>query len=385
VLRLVIANWLGTHGPSWVVEDGKVRHRMLVEQVRGQGVVMQDPNSAAVFKQHAERRRVSGSPVTLTGMDEHLVWMTELRRRQLFIGPRHDDPDPFKTRSDAEERAEYRARQYRRKLTAANTSDGVEIVPTLRVVYSLQGTDVYEDDEFGYEAGSVTRAYQSERPPAVDTTTDPVKYYGRRQPIENLLEKLVSELWKMGLSRYAIADLFPVSGQTTALETIQVMITNLLVKGQVNVLDGFGEVENIAAIREDYRGLTGGQRPQRSTDKSLPEPGRGIVVHEVSLEAIYLSENDIQRLLQNWIETWRQRNPPNENEIGVMAGHESLIQFAEYAVQYFAQDPGSQPHPQRLVESLVSLLRGTMQALPPKSPEYRRLADAISQLGGGGR
>jgi len=347
-------------------------------------VALQDPNSATVFAQHTGLPRVSGDQVTFTGKDEHLVWQTELRRQQLLIGPRHDDQDPFRTRGDDEERAEYRARQYRRRVTAGKTADGVEIVATLRIVYSLEGTAVSDQDEFGYEPGMVGQMYQGERPFPFDRTSEPVKYWKRRQSIEALLEKLVSEVWKLNLSNYRVEDLFsPLYqsfGQEPALQTIQQMLSSLLVERQANALDGFATTANTTAIREDYRELVGGKRAGGMRGGKTDDPGRGVRVHEVKLEGIYLSDDDTQRLLQQWIDDWRDGNPPPIEDLRERTVQETLIQFAEYAVLYFKEQDGEQPRIQRLIDALVSLLKGTLKALPPGSDHYRRLSVVIRQL-----
>jgi hypothetical protein len=391
VLRRVVANWLDQHGTAWVIEDGRLRHRTEQERMHGVGVILQDANSAAVFDQHLGQPQVSGEQVTFTDKDEHLVWQTELRRRQLLIGPQHDDPDPFRTRGSNEERAEYRARQYRRRVAAGKTSDGVELVATLRVVYSLEGGAVSDQDEFGYEPGTVMRMYQGERPFPFDRNTDPVKYWRRRQSIEPLLEKFASDVWKLTCSRYTLAELFPPLyqnnaslGQPSAMQTIQTMLTDLLVDRQAGVLDGFGDATNIVEIREVFRELEGGQRPGGSRIGKSADPGRGVRVHEVKLEGISLSDDDTQRLLQQWIDDWRQGNPHPPVDTQVRADQEALIHFAEYAVQYFKVQPGSQPQIQRLVDSLVRLLQGTLRALPPGEDRERLLA-ATRQLGGSER
>lgn len=385
VLRRVLANWLNAHGPAWVIEDGQPRYRTPVAQRHGVGVSLQDPNSAMLLDQHQDQPRVSGDQLTFTGSDEHLVWQTELRRRQLIVGPRHDDADPFRIRENNEERGEYRARLYRKRMTLGKTSDGVAMVATLRVVYSLEGTNVNDQDEFGYDPNLVERMYKGERPFPFDRNADPVKYWRRRQPIEAMLEKLVSEVWKLNVNKYTMSDLFPPLHQTgtaTALQTIQQMLTDLLVNRQENALSGFETTAEIVAIREDYRELAGGKRSGGRAGEKTDDPGRGVRVHEVRLEGISISDDDTQRLLQQWIDAWRQGNPPQQPHQPANTAQEALIQFAEYAVQFFKDQSGGQVQIQRLVESLVRLLKGTLRALPP-GEDRNRLSAAIRRLGGG--
>jgi hypothetical protein len=226
--------------------------------------------------------------------------------------------------------------------------------------------------------------YQGERPFPFDRNSEPVKYWKRRQSIEALLEKLVSEVWKLNLSNYQVEELFPPlnlrAGQAPALQTIQHMLNSLLVNRQATALDGFGAAANIATIREDFRELAGGRRMGRRTGGKAADPGRGVRVHEVKLEGLYLSDDDTQRLVQQWVDDWRDGNLPPAEEPQDRTRREALIQFAEYAVMYFRERDGEQPRIQRVIDALVSLLKGTQKALPVNSEQHRRLAAAIRQL-----
>jgi hypothetical protein len=164
-----------------------------------------------------------------------------------------------------------------------------------------------------------------------------------------------------------------------ALQSIQNKLDNLLVQRQESELDVFSAEANITAVQENYRELAGGRRAAGPLER-VGDPGRGVRIHEVKFEGLYLSDDATQRLLERWMDEWREVNPPPVEEARERTTRETLIQFAEYAVQYFKQREGEQPSAQRLIDTLVALLKGTLRALPADSEAYRRLATAIRQL-----
>ena len=385
VIRRFLANLLNRHGPVWVIEDGRARYHTSPEQRHGMGVTLQDSNSAVLLDQHRDQMDASGAPMTLTRGDEHVIWQAELRRQQLIIGPRGTDPDPFQMRGESEERAEYRARQYRRQTTAGKTSDDIEVVPILRIVYSHQGNEPGEQNEFGYTPEPITKAFQGDYPPAIDTSSEPVKYYKKRQPVAQKLERLVTELWKLMLSRYSLSDLFPlpsVQNPLNVLNAIRTDLADLLVSRQTAIFDSFQDAPNIATLWEDYREIFGGSRDRSQPLSQVSDPGRGIRVHEVSIDAVYLAEADLRGVLWQWYDDWKQTNSLTPSDLEDKSEQDTLICFAEYALQYLKQVPEDQPLTQHLRISLACLLRGTQKALPADSPEFGRLEAVIRRLGG---
>ncbi len=342
----------------WFIRNGDVDLQDLEHGERGPGVVVADAASAVVFKHLKDKPRSRGPGVVFTRNEEHLYEVLDLRRKELWLGP-HLDESPFEMRGKNELQADYRARVYRREKTGAVTRDGVEVAPTLRVVYSLDGRAVEDGTQFDYDAQAALKAADSDHPQA--------RYCRRSGQIiltrEELITCAVTGLWQDCLSQFDLAELF----------------------GEVDVEGHLG-----AANQGNGLGLIVEKIRQRMTQAELPKPGagggvepnpvylelnaRGLQVHEVSLEAVHLAESDRLSLLQTWHASWSKQLDLDAQHLQQWEQERALKDYALAAARPLKERLKRVIAPVHLRESLLLMLRGTLDLCPAGSSAGRGVA-----------
>ncbi|NOY98175.1 MAG: hypothetical protein GXP40_03085 [Chloroflexi bacterium] len=199
----------GVHGPAIFVENGSERKRVDEEKKRGPGVVWLDTASGAVLRTPVKFTRAVGPGVYFTTAKEYIAGTVDLHTQIQVIGPRNED-EPFAKQDKGQSAAEYAQIQERCTETSALTRDGIEVVPNIVVVFTIEAEPAKGDEpgsRFGYNEDSVFKAVTGEgiNP---NEPTDTKKY---RVPWNHLPALLAADLWREYLSKFTLGQLFELS------------------------------------------------------------------------------------------------------------------------------------------------------------------------------
>lgn len=404
LLDRILSAVLSGFTPARFVENGSIKDLKPGEHVHGPGVVLLDAASAAVIKTHHKKLQpgktkhgtgwplqevlqdflgkrpssqegleVIGQGLVITNKEQYIDWTISLERKNLVIGPKRGE-DPFSLQGEAEGRADYRARQSRRRATVGLTRDGIEIVPTLRFVYSFTGQvdprmEAGDSNAYGYVPQRVLQAYRGEHPPAESFRTSgnvPL-------PVEELLEKMAVALWREALKRVELDDLFNLpalespltpGASPTSLEMILQEMRNHFTRSEVRQVD---------EARQD-----GGHKLPSRIYWTLQR--RGVTVHEISCEAVQIPEDEAYHLMRRWREAWLDRASSEKLNLDYLSEQQALVEFARSAIQFLKDQVGQAALPPQLVESLRLMLEGSQEACPPGSLERTRVEDILLWL-----
>lgn len=344
---------------AWFIRNGQVDAHDLAYGERGPGVVVLDAASAAVFKHLNDTPRPRGPGVVFTRNEERLYELLDLRRKALWLGP-HLDESPFEVRGEGELQADYRGRYYRREQTKAMTRDGVEVAPTLRVVYSLDGKAVEDGTQFDYDAEAVLKVADGDHPQA--------RYCRRSGKIVSTREEIITcaatTLWQDGLARFKLAELFgevdPGGHPGPA--------------GQPNGLNAIVEGMRQRLTQAELPGAGGGLEPNPIYQEFQ---ARGLQVHAVSLEAVHLAEDDRLSLLQNWHASWSKQLELDAQRLQQCEQERALSDYALAAARPLKERLKRVIAPVYLKETLLLMLRGTLGLCPAGSSASRGVGQMI--------
>jgi hypothetical protein len=356
IIRIVY-HWLLSRDHVWFINDGAVPARDSENSEPGPGVIILDAASAAVFQHLREPPRAYGPGVIFTRSEEFLVEVMDLRRQVLLLGPRLGE-QAFAPRAENEPRPTYHARQYRRQMTAGLTRDGVEIVPTLRVVYAYDGAIQEDGTQFGYSPESMVKAARTDHPPP-----EACRRSGKiTMTREETLTCMISGLWHAYLESFDLQQLFcrpelpDDSLQSSGLNGLGLIVELMrqrLTQPEAPGLDAAGKLDARLAPSQEYQALV----------------QRGLRVHEVSLEAVQVAECEQMCLLQSWQEQW---GPGVRTRAEQLRRQERQVVLQAYGlgVTRLLKDRLRRViSPLHLEEALLLMLRGTRDLCPAGSTE----------------
>ncbi|HEY2980352.1 MAG TPA: hypothetical protein VGJ22_04150 [Anaerolineales bacterium] len=215
ILDRLVAYLGGTRGPALFVRDGEVVANPEEFNRRGPGVIWLDTASGAVTRVGASFKSVFGPGVNFTDGNEYITKddVVDLHIQVQKIGPGEEE-NPFE--ATAGNTAEGEAVQARGLKVSGLTRDGIEIIPSVEVVFRLDTGQIRKGDRgslFGYSRGgerekadkkAIERAIigQAVNPNQLSDTN----YY--QVAWNELPAYLAADLWREYLSKFKLDQLF---------------------------------------------------------------------------------------------------------------------------------------------------------------------------------
>jgi hypothetical protein len=212
------AHMSGGHGPAIFIEDGHPIEHFGEEKKRGPGVLWLDSASAAVTRTATALKQTIGPGVHFTENKEYLAGSVDLHRQVQKLGPREQE-DPFAKNDEGQSQEEYDQIQKRRLEVSALTRDGVEVVPTISVVFQIDAEPAkgvntpgshftnlapyLEDKSKPPEENPVFKAILGEgvNPRALSETSRHVAW-------NQLPARIAVDLWREYLAKFTLKQLF---------------------------------------------------------------------------------------------------------------------------------------------------------------------------------
>jgi len=197
----------GFHGPAIFVENGQERAHEGENERRGPGVVWLDTASGAVLRTQTKFTRAIGPGVHFTTRFEYIAGTVDLHTQIQSVGPRRAE-NPFTDIENPDKSQEEReAIRSRREETSALTRDGIEIVPSVTVLFKVEGKPAKGSapgSRFGYDKEAVFKAIAGESidPSALADTER------RKVPWNRLPALLAVDLWREYLRKFTFNSLF---------------------------------------------------------------------------------------------------------------------------------------------------------------------------------
>jgi hypothetical protein len=378
----------GEKGPAIFIRDGKKVERLEESERKGAGMILLDSASAAVLTKKGKFSRAVGPGLVFTRKNEIIAHTVDLRTQVREIGPAADDKFFYKageTDPLAELPKATREREARRMQTSGLTRDGIEVIPTITVIFKLDADPGEGKSQFGYREESVKKAVWHQ---AIVPGDAP----GTRQTVawEWLPAHLAADLWREYLRKYKLNQLFNIteagSGQDaklsessgrsgasfdhTAFNRITETITRRLTQSYVELTDDVGQPTR--------------QREKSHEFKLLQD--HGIRVLGVQINELHLKDEDT--LIKRWDATWLQQaaiqagNTSKRHQLRVRKGEEQAVkEFAISAVGQLNRDltfptsirPGS-------AATLRRLLRSTQSSIVRNTTMLEELSEERSQI-----
>ena len=203
----------GTRGPAIFVRDGELVANPDELHRRGPGVIWLDTASGAVTRAGASFKNVFGPGVNFTDGNEYITKedVVDLHIQVQRIGPGEEE-DPFK--ADEKDSAEVKAIRDRSLKVSGLTRDGIEIIPSLEVVFKLN-TGVVKKGErgslFGYSQDRQREDNKAIEKAIIGQAVNPnqpsdTNYY--QMAWNELPGYLAADLWREFLSKFRLDQLF---------------------------------------------------------------------------------------------------------------------------------------------------------------------------------
>ena len=145
------------HGPAISVIDGVPMYHSMELERKGPGVIQLDTASAAVLRTATKFTRAVGPGTVFTRRNETIANAFSLHLQSKSLGP-HDGEDPFGEQEELETDQEFKQRTERRWETRGTTRDGVEVVPTITILFKLDNEPGVGQSMFGFNAATIWKA-----------------------------------------------------------------------------------------------------------------------------------------------------------------------------------------------------------------------------------
>lgn len=369
----------GGHGPAIFIQDGVIRQSYKEETRRGPGVALLDTASAAVFRNAHVFTRAAGPGIIFTQDNEYPAGTVDLHRQLQSIGPIENE-DPFRPLVENEEPPAFEERQKRRYATSGLTRDGVEIVPQVTVIFSLNTEERVGNTWFGFNPQAVWLAVARQG----ISPDEPINSQTRQIPWKWLPPHLAADLWREYLRKFTLDELFSLPNLAepddssgpgkTSYDTIVEMVQARMTRSEVEDLDEFGRRTDLVKPSKEYRILR----------------EHGIRVHSVFVRHLRLPSRIEEQLIDEWSASWLQRARSEYRQIERLHADEKLAgqslalkEFAASTSQMLGAalaEPGDgRPEPD-LPASLRMLLQGTLKLCIREPQLQQRLTNQMSEL-----
>lgn len=325
----------GTRGPVIFVRDGEIVANPDELHRRGPGVIWLDTASAAVTRAGASFKNVFGPGVNFTDGHEYITKddVVDLHVQIQRIGPGEEE-DPFKT--PEENSAELKAVQERGLKVSGLTRDGIEIIPSIEVVFRLD-TGVVKKGErgslFGFSKDSEREKTDKKaiEKAVIGQAVNPNELIDTnryKMAWNELPAFLAADLWREYLSKFKLDQLFkadqnppllddqpsnqPVPGSDlTALSNpVEAGPQGFMEDTLTNMLHG---------LNSRLKGYTGNNKTDKSGETESPQNGNDSQPER--LTALQMINLMIQQRLME------QRIPILNNEGELMPGKRESDEF----------------------------------------------------------
>ena len=211
---------MGSRGPAIFIRDGIPLARKGEKELHGPGVLWLDSASAAQLRTVTKFTRALGPGIHFTSGGETIAGTVDLHLQAQGAGPQGKDK-PFEPQPEGMSDDEYDAIQKRRGETSALTRDGIEVVPTINVIFKIDADPVEGEgpgshfadvkpitDKNGKvieEANPVFKAIVGEgvNPNLLDKEPEKQRVAWNRIPAI-----LAADLWREYLSKFTLNELF---------------------------------------------------------------------------------------------------------------------------------------------------------------------------------
>jgi hypothetical protein len=371
----------GSHGPAIFIQDGVVRQSYKEENRRGPGVALLDTASAAVFRNAHIFTRAVGPGIVFTQANEYPAGTVDLHHQLQSIGPIENE-DPFRPLAENEEPIKFQEHQKRRYATSGLTRDGVEIVPQVTVIFSLNTEEQVGNTWFGYNPEAVWLAVARQG----ISPDEPINSQTRQIPWKWLPPHLAADLWREYLRKFTLDELFSLPNLPqadeqeepgkTSYDTIIEMVQVRMMSSEVEELDEFGRKTGMLKPSKEYRILR----------------EHGLKVHAVYIRHLRLPSKIEEQLIDEWSANWLQRARSEYRQIERLHADEKLAgqslalkEFATATVQMLgnalAETDTAERRPEPdLPASLRMLLQGTLKLCIREPQLQQRLTNQMSEL-----
>jgi hypothetical protein len=372
----------GAHGPAIFIQDGVIRQSYREEDRRGPGVALLDTASAAVFRNAHIFTRAAGPGIIFTEANEYPAGTVDLHFQLQSIGP-NENEDPFRLQAEEELPEAFNERQKRRYATSGLSRDGVEIVPQISVVFSLNTDQSVGNTWFGYNPEAVWRAVARQG----ISPDEPINSQTRQIPWKWLPPHLAADLWREYLRKFTLDELFalpnlPEPDQEqgvgkTAYDTIIERVQARMTHREVEELDEFGRRTGVRKPSKEYRILN----------------EHGIKVVSIHVRHLRFPSRIEEQLIDEWSASWLQRARSEYRQIENLHADEKLAgqgtalkEFAAATTQMLGANLDEmstddvQTDLKNAAISLRMLLQGTLKLCIREPQLQQRLTSQLSEL-----
>ncbi len=221
IFNRLIARLFGSRGPAIFIKNGIEEKEPGEEKRKGPGVLWLDSASAAVTRTATRIKQTLGPGVHFLDAKESIAGTVDLHTQTHTIGPTREGENPFAEKKEEQSEDEYKQIQDRRKQVSALTRDGIEVVPTINVVFRVDTgfpKKGQSGSRFGYRTGVTPKDKRDEREDQsairkaiLGEGINP--YYGRENPRHriawNQLPAAVAvDVWREYASKFILDELF---------------------------------------------------------------------------------------------------------------------------------------------------------------------------------
>lgn len=162
----LIARLFGSRGPAIFIRNGVEQKEEGEEKRKGPGVLWLDSASGAVTRTATKIKQKLGPGVHFIEASEKVAGTVDLHVQTHTVGPTREGEDPFAEKKDEQAQEEYDQIQDRRKQVGAVTRDGIEVVPTINVVFRVDTgfpKKGQTGSRFGYRTGVTSKDKREEK------------------------------------------------------------------------------------------------------------------------------------------------------------------------------------------------------------------------------
>ena len=368
-------------GPAVFVQDGKIIEDPSQKNRKGEGVIILDTASAAALHNNTSFTRAVGPGLVFTKANERIAGTIDLHTQVRRLGPEGSSEDPFADKGEDESDENFQFRRERRLQTSALTRDGVEVVPNITAVFSLEAESGEGNTQFGYDHDSVWRAVAFE---GIDPDA-PADAGSRHIAWDWLPTHVASDLWREYLSKFTLNSLFEyveikeenigADERPTTIEYIANKINQRMKMGLVDELDDVG--------------ILTGRRIGSREHRFMRE--RGIKIINIGISNLRMESKIEKKFVQRWTATWLQRA---EEEQGYISTRKSIEKFkGQISAQkdfsdlvirslYERLSPKNEPtiDPPTMSESVELLVRSTLNGIIRDPDLHNQLEEEESDL-----
>jgi hypothetical protein len=344
---------LRQHGPAIFIKNGKIIENTADEKKKKRpGVIWLDTASAAVLRTDSKFTRTVGPGVVFTATGEYIAGSVDLRRQSQSIGPINSDR-PFDPPAHDAPPEIWAAVQERRQHTSGLTRDGIEVVPSIGVVFSIDAqTNVVDtkanpasNTQYGYSEESVRNAIRGEGVvPDAPKDTPSHRLAWNEIPVH-----LAVDLWREYLRKFTFSQLFMIGEGEEGESGLEIIVRMMNQRLKSKWADGLNDV-----------GVPTGAKELSPEFKQLSE--RGLKVANASIRTLFIASNLEDDIIKGWSTSWLDHAKKESEDIDRLSkmiesrGYENaLIEFAETASQFLG-DEKKTPDP---VKALGLLVQGT--------------------------